>query len=41
MKCSISFAGGEQRTILEAAIRPVTTEDDLNRISTKEIMLVE
>lgn len=41
MKCSISFSGGEQRTMLEAAIRPVTTEDDLNRVSTKEIMLVE
>lgn len=41
MKCSISFAGGEQRTILEAAVRPVSTEDDLNRVSTKEIMFVE
>lgn len=41
MKCSISFSGGEQRTTLEAAIRPTTTEDDLNRVSTKEIMLVE
>ena len=41
MKCSISFAGGEQRTILEAAVRPVDTEDEFNRVNTKEIMLVE
>lgn len=41
MKCSISFSNGEQRTMLEAAERPVDSEQYLNYVNTKEIMLVE
>ena len=41
MKCSISFPNGEQRTMLEAAERPVDRERDFDYVGLKEIMLVE
>lgn len=41
MKCSISFPSGEQRTMLEAAERPVDRERDFDYVGLKEIMLVE
>lgn len=41
MKCSTSFPGGEQRTMLEALKIAVDSEQYLSYVDTKEIMLIE